>query len=205
MMRSQLPPLPRNAPSPLVQAAASATGPVLRVTIKFLPVLQSEICKGTYRAGHTNCPITAQKAEFLKESYVGSRTYPLSQGKRVALPLVPKFQNTLTSCIDAGNYAMLVEFAWGIPLLAVIVDMVPDHEPSELPPGSSGSQRQFDRSQAVPYGFGAQTEINAVRRMRAGPLWYTHQNAKDFEPAESIRWKLILNDGWYGFYVKPAA
>jgi|SRR3954451_7503218 len=189
------------APSLFAQTATSAAGPVeLQVTVKFIPVPQSEVCR-PYKPGHNECPVAAKTAESLKDTYCVSRAYPLSAGKSVGLPLEPKFHTALISGIDAGNYAVVLEFDWKIPLVAV-VDMVLDS--SKQLSESSNSHHQFDRSQASPYALGAPVRASAGTMMRVGPLWYTHQKAKDFEPDRDVKWKLIINDTWYGFHVKPA-
>lgn len=96
---------------------------------------------------------------------------------------------------------MLLEFDWGVPLLAYI-DVILDS--GDRLPGSSGSHGKIDRGQASPYSPGARVGANAGRAMRVGPLWYTHHRASYFDPNDNTRWKLIVNDAWYGFYVKTA-
>jgi hypothetical protein len=86
-------------------------------------------------------------------------------------------------CIDAKNYAVLLEFDWGDTLWGVVFDMVRD--PSKKLPEPSNSHRLFDR----------------------GQYWCTHQNASDFDPDPdmNVKWRVTLNkDLWYGFYVVPA-
>lgn len=154
----------------------------LKVTVKFILVLQSEICK-PYRPGPNDCPVAAKTAERLKKTSLVSRSYPLSEFESAALPLEPKFQRALMPCIDARNYAVLLEFDWGDILWGVVFDMVRD--PSKRLPEPSNSHRPFDR----------------------GQYWCTHQNASDFDPDPevNVKWKVTLNnDLWYGFYVVPA-
>lgn len=199
-MRSQLPFRLGIAPSLGAQTATSAVRPVVHVTVKFVLVPQTKVCGNPYKPGH----IAADTAETLKETYRVSRAYPLSAGISVPLPLDRKFQSALTSCIDAGNYAVLLEFDWENPLLAV-VDLIRDS--SERLSGSSSSHRKLDRSQVSPYSpyLPSSPRAKAGTTTRVGPLWYSHQKANDFEPDRNVRWKLIMNDAWYGFYVKPMA
>jgi hypothetical protein len=196
-MRSQLPLRLGIARSLVAQAAASAPNPDVQVKVKFVLVPQSKICDGPYKPG---CPVT-REAESLKEKWRISRLYSLSKDRSVPLPLEPDFQSALTSCIDDGNYVVLLEFDWKVPLVA-FVDMVSDS--GERLSQLANSHRQFGRSQASPYSPNAPDRSNAGGMMRAGPLWFAYRNAIDFEPDKNAKWKLILNDAWYGFYVKSA-
>jgi hypothetical protein len=168
-------------PSLFSQTVTSDASPaVLQVTVKFVLVLQSDVCKGSYKPGHNDCSVTTQEAEFLEKTHRVSRAYPLSAGKSVALALERKFHGALISCIDAGHYAVLLNFDWGSTLVAA-VDMIRDSSKPLSKP--LNTPRHPDRSQ----------------------YWHTHQNAIDFDPDKSVRWKVTLNDDlWYGFYVVPA-
>jgi hypothetical protein len=162
------------------QNATTAVDPNgLQITVKLMLVLQSDVCKGIYKPGHKDCPISESKIDDLKRKHRVSRSYHLTLGKLVPLPLEQDFQQALTSAIDAGNYAVLIELDWGKTMVAV-VDMVRD---------SSGPLPEW---------------TSPHPQLDSGQYWYTHQDAIDFEPGKSVKWQVTLNGAlsvW--FYVVP--
>jgi hypothetical protein len=150
--------------------ATSADSSNAQVTVRMILLPQKSICSSSYRRPHTDCPkLTVTDVENLKDQYLVSDAYELSQGPKVArLRLTPAFQSALMAAIDANEYAVILEFDWGTTITAV-VDIMRRSE-GRLP-NWSNKKHKFYRSQH----------------------WYTHQNANAFDPANNVIWQVTLN------------
>jgi hypothetical protein len=163
--------------SSLAQATAA---PTAYITVKLVLVRQSDLCKGSYKPGHVDCELSTERVEYLEQTNRVSRPYKLPLGKPVALRLDPEFQQALIASIDAGTYAVLLEFDWGAQL-TVEVDLARDlcGSPKSHPPWDRNSRH-----------------------------WYTHENAIHFDPDKNVKWQMTLTvvSKWlFCFYVVPAA
>lgn len=142
---------------------------------------QTDICSGPYTPGHSDCQqVTREFVEQLKETNTVSDPCPLSPGQVVALHLTPAFYEALMAGIDAGGYAVLLEFDWGRNITAV-VDIVRESD-GRLPKWS-----------------------NLHRRLLGSEHLYTHQEAIAFDPTKRARWHVTLTtlsgSLSYSFYV----
>jgi hypothetical protein len=164
------------------QTLSSEPRPFLsQIAVKLVLVQKSEICKGPYIPGNPDCRVTVDDAEFLEKKYGASAIsgpYSLPVGKRMPLKLNPEFQQALIADIDAGTWAVLLEFEWKSSLLFE-VDLARDLC------GHPSSNLRSDR----------------------GKHWYTHQNAADFDPDKNVKWQMMLAGpaaSYFCFFVVPA-
>ena len=155
---------------------------MIEISVKLVLVPQSDVCKGPYKPGRGD-DLTPDDVDKLEHQNRVSDLYKLPSGKATPLPLPRRFQQGLIPAIATGKWAVLLVFDWGSPL-KVVVDLV--QGPTQNLPEWSKKQPKYDN----------------------GQLWYAHQNAVGFDPAQSVTWQLTLNGpkgSSFSFYVVPAS